>query len=675
MAASFIPFSSFTGTGGIIPDTVYAEDGYTIPDLSIESKDIPDLDCFRFTADMGAGINLGNTLDAVDDAAPKGEANLYLESAWVGVETTKAMIDNIRNEGYKTIRIPVSWHNHVDDNFRINEEWLNRVKEIVDYAIDNGMYAIINIHHDNEYDYMFPKYSYLDNSIKYVDSIWTQVGEKFKNYDEHLVFETLNEPRVKFSNYEWWYTSSADECKEAADCINKYNQAAVDAIRKTGGNNSDRYIMVPSYCAKLEAAITNEFKLPEDSAKNRLILSVHAYIPYNFAMNGADQEGSTTEFGLYASDAQEIDNMMDTIYIKFISKNIPVIIGEYGARNKNENTQARTEYSAYYAASARARGITCIWWDNNCFETYAGEAFGLLDRNTNTWKYDSIAKANIRYGDGSKAKYVEPWYNGGGGGGSTKLEADILPDGTATFPAAIGDKIELDIELNDGIAQWGGCLSFMIALNGTNYWVAYQWAATESGKITVDMTTPTKAVDTSKPEGSNEVSDQYTLQQIAELVQKSSSTTIQYWWACDSDWNNLDGPFENYGTIKSASLSDSAPVNPPVEPTEPPTEAPTDAPTDAPETNPTETTTDSSTQETIFGEPTHIGDINGDSEVSVSDVVKLNLYLLNSEANKLSAVQMANADCCRDYVIDTSDSGLLMNYVAMIVDYSALGKS
>ncbi len=96
MAASFIPFSSFTGAGGIMPGTVYAQDGYTIPDLSIDSKDIPDLDCFRFTADMGAGINLGNTLDAVDDGDPKGEANLYLESAWVGVETTKAMIDNIK---------------------------------------------------------------------------------------------------------------------------------------------------------------------------------------------------------------------------------------------------------------------------------------------------------------------------------------------------------------------------------------------------------------------------------------------------------------------------------------------------------------------------------------------------------------------------------------------------
>lgn len=268
---------------------------------------------------------------------------------------------------------------------------------------------------------------------------------------------------------------------------------------------------------------------------------------------------------------------------------------------------------------------------------------------------------------GYTVQYNEYWYND-----KTKTEPTfddahyifyVSTDGGKTFTGT--DLCKYDI------AQWGGCLSFMIALNGTNYWVAYQWAATESGKITVDMTTPTKAVDTSKPEGSNEVTDEYTLKQIAELVQKSSSTTIQYWWACDSDWNNLDGPFENYGKIKSATLSDSAPVNPPVEPTEPPTEAPTEEPTDAP----TETTTDSSTQETIFGEPTHIGDINGDSEVSVSDVVKINLYLLNSEANKLSAVQMANADCCRDYVIDTSDSGLLMNYVAMIVDYSALGKS
>lgn len=209
----------------------------------------------------------------------------------------------------------------------------------------------------------------------------------------------------------------------------------------------------------------------------------------------------------------------------------------------------------------------------------------------------------------------------------------------------------------------------MIALNGTNYWVAYQWAVTESGKITIDMTTPTKAVDTSKPEGSNEVTDEYTLKQIAELVQKSSSTTIQYWWACDSDWNNLDGPFENYGTIKSATLSDSAPIDNPVQPTEP-----TEAPTDAPSTDPTESTTDNSTQETIIGEPTMVGDVNSDRKVSVSDIVTLNMYILNREENELSADQLANADCCRDYVIDASDAGLLLNYIAMIVDYSALGK-
>ena len=104
---------------------------------------------------MGAGINLGNTLDAVSDSAPAGEANLFLETAWCGVKTTKEIIDSITNQGYKTIRIPVSWHNHVDADFNIHVEWLNRVQEVVDYAIDNNMYVIINIHHDNEYDYMY----------------------------------------------------------------------------------------------------------------------------------------------------------------------------------------------------------------------------------------------------------------------------------------------------------------------------------------------------------------------------------------------------------------------------------------------------------------------------------------------------------------------------------------
>ena len=527
---------------------------YTIPELSMESKNIPNLDSFKFIAEMGAGINLGNTFDAISNSAPVGEANLNLETSWCGVRTTREIIDSIKNQGYKTIRIPVSWHNHVDEDFNINAEWLNRVQEVIDYAIDNDMYVITNIHHDNEYDYMYPSYDYLENSKEYVGKVWTQVAEKFKDYDEHLIFETLNEPRLQYTSFEWVYSSASDECREAADCINQYNQTALDAIRAVGGENANRYVMVPGYAGKMEAAMANEFKLPEDSATDKLLLSVHAYIPYNYAMSAPGATGSATEFT--ATDQAEIDNVMETMYIMFVSKNIPVVIGEYGARNKNidgnDYTQGRVDYAANYVASARTRGISCVWWDNNAFESKSGEAFGLLHRATNKWTFDAVAYATVKYGDGSKTKFVAPWYEGSSSGSG----ATILPDGTIMFPTEIGEEITLGVELDNGVAQLGGALTFSVSLYGTNYWVAYQWEATSSGNLVIDMTVPNMAINSSIPDdgtGSNAVTDEAVLAEIGKLVMKGNTAAIQYWWACDSNWDNLESPFDQYGGIKSAS--------------------------------------------------------------------------------------------------------------------------
>ncbi len=548
IAASAITIPAVQNNSGAV-QPVSVTTAYALSDYNIKDKSVEDLECFRVVNDMGAGINLGNTFDAVDDNAVPGDANMYLESAWVqDVKTTKEMIDTIKASGFKTIRIPVSWNDHVDADFNINSEWLNRVQEVVDYAIDDDMYVIINIHHDNEYDYMFPKYEYLDNSKKYVNAIWSQVAEKFSDYDEHLVFETLNEPRVKGSNYEWWYTSSSDECREAQDCINQYNQTAVDAIRKAGGKNDRRYIMVPAYCAKSQSAITNDFKLPKDTVKNRLILSVHEYIPYNFAMSGPDDNGSVTNFAAEGDDGAEISNLMDTLYVCFIQKGVPVIIGEFGARNKNENTEDRENYASYYYDAARARGITCCWWDNYTFDTYAGEAFGLLDRSENTMKYEGIAEAAATFGqerdDIKDPEYPDPVAKTDDDDNDSKNDdITILPDGTILLPREIGDSITLDVSKSDDCAGGGGCLEFTIVYNGVNYWVAYAWNYDESGKFTIDMNTPTKVVDTTRQDSNGDsivVEDQSIIDGIAALAKKSTSTKIQYWWACDLNWNNYD---------------------------------------------------------------------------------------------------------------------------------------
>nr|AEV59736.1 putative cellulase [uncultured bacterium] len=365
-----------------------------IPDLSIEAFDIPDTDSQAFVNNMKLGWNLGNTFDAHDCTWLSNK--LDYEKGWSGIKTTEEMIQAVKDAGFNTVRIPVSWHNHVSgDDHTIDQAWLDRVQEVVDYAIDNGLYAIINIHHDMGEDFIYPSSQYMDQSSHYVRRIWTQLAERFKDYDEHLIFESLNEPRMVGSKYEWWLDSNDESCKDAVASINKLNQIFVDTVRASGANNKSRYLMVPGYAASVEGALNKGFELPKDRVEDRLILSIHAYTPYNFAL----EAGGVSSFDINkSSSVREIDQFMTQLHEKFVSQAVPVVIGEFGARNKKNNLQDRVDFSAYYVASARARGMTCIWWDNHAF-TGDGELFGILDRSKSSWKYPEIVEAMLKYAD------------------------------------------------------------------------------------------------------------------------------------------------------------------------------------------------------------------------------------------------------------------------------------
>ena len=368
------------------------ENRIIIPEINIEKRPIPDNEALAFVKDMKAGWNLGNTFDAVDVTGLTNK--LDYEKAWVGVKTTEAVAIAVKNAGFNTIRIPVSWHNHVSgDDYKIDEDWLNRVQEVVDYAVKHDMYIIINIHHDMGKEYIYTSKEYLEQSEKYVKSIWSQVAERFKDYDHHLIFESLNEPRMVGHSNEWWLDLKKQDCRDAVECLNELNQVFVDTVRSSGGNNKDRYLMVPGYAASYAGALADGFRIPDDTADNRIIVSVHAYTPYNFAL----EAGSVSTFDIgKQSSTSEIDYFMTELYSKFVSKGIPVVIGEFGARNKNNNLQDRVNFTAYYIASASARGITCIWWDNHSF-IGDGELFGLLDRRYYRWRYPEIVEAIMKY--------------------------------------------------------------------------------------------------------------------------------------------------------------------------------------------------------------------------------------------------------------------------------------
>ena len=368
--------------------------GLDLGDINVQALSgdtLKNADTEAILEDMGLGWNLGNSLDAT------GGSGLDTETSWSNPKTTQALIDKVKSLGFNTVRVPVSWGKHVSgDNYTIDSAWLARVKEVVDYCYKNDMYVILNIHHDTKSSASasgagyYPRSSAYSSSEKFVTSVWSQAAEYFKDYDYHLIFETLNEPRLIGTGYEWWFNkwNIPSEVKDAIDCINKLNQKAVDTIRDTGSNNRGRLIMCPGYDASIDGATVSGFKLPTDISgnKNRIAVSVHAYSPYNFAMNVGS--GSTSTYT--SSIKNELQDLFSTLKSNFRDKGIPVVIDEFGSTDKN-NTAERVKWATDYTALAKKNNIPCVLWDNNAFAVYNGnsivlnsEYHGYINRKNNT---------------------------------------------------------------------------------------------------------------------------------------------------------------------------------------------------------------------------------------------------------------------------------------------------
>lgn len=351
---------------------------------------IPGNEALQFVSQIKVGWNLGNTFDAHRDGNVGDE--MTIEKYWCGCYTTPEMIQAIKAAGFNAIRIPVSWHNHVDKDFTISTQWLDRVQEVVDYAIKLDMFVIINAHHDTHKDFFYPDSEHFDQSQRFVTAIWSQIADRFKDYDNKLIFESINEPRLAGTDVEWWFNTADERILDAADCLNRLNQTFVDTVRAAGGCNSDRFLMVPGYAASADGCKREFFTLPTDTVEQRLIVSVHAYTPYSFAL----QMPGVKEFKLEElAEMNDITFFMNQLYTRYVSQGIPVIIGEFGALSKN-NLQDRVDFTAYYVANATARGMPCFWWDNNAF-TGNGELFGLLNRQKLEFPFPEIVDALMQY--------------------------------------------------------------------------------------------------------------------------------------------------------------------------------------------------------------------------------------------------------------------------------------
>lgn len=311
--------------------------------------------------DIKVGWNLGNTLDSYN---VKGKTGLATETAWGNPKATEELILKVKDAGFNAIRIPVTWGEHLDGD-TIQEEWLNRVQEVINYAYNNDMYVIVNLHHDDGIWFNPTEDEYEGDSAR-LKAIWKQIAERFKEYDDRLIFEGINEERTIGSENEW-----SGGTAEEREVVNKYIQDFVDTVRETGGNNSERTLIVTSYAASAEDVAMNNLKVPND---RHIIVSLHYYAPWKFA------EGQTTDFG--DAEKAELDAKFDTMKQKFIDNGIPLIIDEFGCVAKaDDNTRA--EYYNYYISSAKSRGIKCFVWDNG---TMRGDsAYGLINRRNLEW--------------------------------------------------------------------------------------------------------------------------------------------------------------------------------------------------------------------------------------------------------------------------------------------------
>jgi aryl-phospho-beta-D-glucosidase BglC (GH1 family) len=321
----------------------------------------------EIVSDIKVGWNLGNTLECYDYKSWTDNA----ETSWGNPRTTKEMIESVKAAGFNAIRIPVTWGEHMDSNNNIDSEWMSRVKEVVDYAYDNGMYVILNMHHD-DYIWFTPSESEYTADSEKLCSIWNQIAEHFKDYGDRLLFEGMNEPRTVGSDKEW----TGGTAEERA-VINKYEQDFVDTVRATGGNNADRTLVITSYAASIDTDAVNDIVVPDD--KN-IIVSIHYYSPWDFA------NGDSTEWGT-DSDKTELDAGFSMLKSKFVDKGVPVIIGEFGSTAASSD-DVRAEYYEYYIESAARCGIKCFVWDNGV--TSGDSSFGLLNRKTLTWNTDIV---------------------------------------------------------------------------------------------------------------------------------------------------------------------------------------------------------------------------------------------------------------------------------------------
>ncbi len=410
------------------------------------------LTAFEITEEMKIGWNIGNSLDATSGATNPG---LSTETAWGNPKITQELIDAVKAKGFNTIRIPTTWYQHLDEENNIDAQWLARVHEVVDYCYNNDMYVILNLHHEDwvnradlgtAYDEMSPK----------LLKIWQQIADEFTDYDQHLIFECMNEPRAVGTDHEWWGPQQNE-----VDTINQLNADFVELIRNDDSPYADtRLLMIPGYCAASDVSMISKIVVPEDEY---VAISIHAYVPYNFTMNAEVTDHSTfTE-----AYATELESILEGIRETFIEKDVPVVIGEFGTSNY-DNTDARCEWAEAYITKTKTIGVPCVLWDNNTITNTKdpGECHGYINRTTLEW-YE-VSEPVV---DTMMSVLADESISWGSNTQGIQYDHEDIDSGTTLLDTPV----ELDSAL---AATSGNCTA---GLNAT-------WAQLEGGDVAVQFT-------------------------------------------------------------------------------------------------------------------------------------------------------------------------------------------
>lgn len=330
---------------------------------------------FDIIHNMGVGTNLGNTMEATSGNASTVQG---FETAWGQPVTTQDMLTGMKKAGFNSIRIPVAWSNMMskDGKYTIPDAFFDRIETIMNYALNEKMYVVINDHWDSGWWARFGSVDEderADAMVKY-KAMWTQIAERFKEYSDYLIFESANEELGERLNWESDYANSGwfQSEDELYECVNQINQAFVDVVRGTGGNNAKRHLLIAGYDTGIAKTCDDRYKMPKDTIENHLIVSVHYYSPATYCI--ADQEDNSWGYAASWGTEQEITDLQATLRnmkIRFCDNGYPVIIGEYGVTDtkKADGTYVRKEgRDVFFNAVceyALENGMCPMLWDTN----------------------------------------------------------------------------------------------------------------------------------------------------------------------------------------------------------------------------------------------------------------------------------------------------------------------